>query len=361
MLHVLPENKRPMILVANFVNLEKCHNLVLRVNFAQKASMHFLMKNVEHAMRQTMNIPIILESVLHFVLFVIRIPLVKIVARADLIRWGHVCSVRLDTLDGSLPECIACSQTEISINNQTECEICEDGKRRSGNECQDCAIGSSGTGGQCVLCQLAKYQDVAGASECKTCPSGKTTRSVGHSAASDCQSCIDLGKVTSTIILGGVCTNCAPGKYVDVDVCTNCEPGRYRLASQTECEKCIAGKFSDGSSPCADCPVGFYNTAEGLSQCEQCITQGAHSNSCEECTAGYRKEGSSCIACEAGKFSVTGQVECQECALGLFQDQTSSPSCKQCLPGTFADDLSSFVCTLGRFQPEYGQGACHVP
>lgn len=264
--------------------------------------------------------------------------------------------------DGTLPQCIACSQTEISINNETECEICQDGKRRSGNECQDCAIGSFGTDGLCMLCQLAKYQDVSGATECKACPSGKTTRSVGHSEPSDCQTCLDLGEISSTIILDGYCTNCAPGKYVDVDQCTNCEPGRYRLASQTECEKCIIGKFSDGLSPCADCPAGFYNTAEGLSQCEQCITQGAHSNACEECAAGYRKEGASCIACEAGKFSVTGQVECQSCATGLFQDQTSSSSCKQCLPGSFADDLSSISCkkcTLGRFQPKYGQGACH--
>lgn len=264
--------------------------------------------------------------------------------------------------DGSMPNCLPCSSTDISTNNGTECETCEDGKRRSGNDCQDCTTGSFGTGGRCTLCPIAKYADVTGTDQCKDCPQGKTTRSVGHSLITECRTCADLEEFSSTIILDGYCTNCAPGKYIEGGQCVNCAPGKYRLASQTVCDECAIGRFGDGSTPCQECPVGFYNTGRGLTECEQCITQGAHASACEECAAGYRKEGAACIACHPGTFSVTGQVQCQDCAVGLFQDQSAAPSCRQCSPGMFADDVSSETCkncVIGRFQPEYGQGACH--
>jgi hypothetical protein len=65
-------------------------------------------------------------------------------------------------------------------------ELCPEGSNAP-NECGDCPPGSYSTSGiQCLPCQVGTFQDAAGQTACKLCPSGSITIHQGSISESDC-------------------------------------------------------------------------------------------------------------------------------------------------------------------------------
>lgn len=267
--------------------------------------------------------------------------------------------------------CSLCPEFTVPNEQQSDCISCLPGYQADDDQCVACSAGQYSTNNRCLACPLGQYQSNQGALSCIECPNGTTTASEKSAYDYNCQTCFELGEITSTVILNHVCSTCLAG-YVPsstLDSCEVCPQGRHRFDLESECHECPIGKFSNNHEPCQDCPTGFYNTQVGQAHCQECLVNinNGETNICNECAAGYKKieeEGiTRCEACLPGTFSLVGQTECQLCSAGQYQDQSSSSSCQLCPTGQFQDLLGQTSCTLcpkGHFQPLLGQGACHA-
>ena len=262
--------------------------------------------------------------------------------------------------------CQECPETSIPNTEQTGCETCLDGTYKSSlTACTDCPLGYVGTDATCAPCPKGQYQDQAGELQCKTCDilQLETTSGTGSTDETDCKSCEALGSYSATVILQGTCSICQAGKVVSSTKasCENCPLGRHRASADITCLPCPIGTYSDDISPCKECAAGRYTSEPGQSSCQNCAI--TNNEGCGECSAGFVKTiGNSCEACTAGQFSVAAQENCQVCAVGLYQDQTTSAFCKGCPAGLYNDEQGAVeckACALGRFQPVSRQGACH--
>ena len=248
---------------------------------------------------------------------------------------------------------------QIPNNDQSACVFCPDGQTRSTvDTCEDCSTGKFSFQGECLECERGHFQSQTGQTSCDMCPTLETTSSTGQTSCDPCPP-------TATVVLSGICANCAPGKEVNADktACLDCPAGQYRFSNEDECSDCEPGLFradtSDG--PCELCPAGFFNTEPGAEECSDCSLNPTDEN-CGSCAAGKFASGNSCLNCPAGFVSVFAQDTCQECSMGTYQDQIASSICKACELGKYQPSTqatSCISCELGKFQPNEGQGACH--
>lgn len=255
--------------------------------------------------------------------------------------------------------CSACAQNEIEINNI--CDQCETGLTpdKSTNTCQNCTAGKFGRDGLCIKCGRGTYQDEEGSVGCKSCPSGQTISGPYALGASEnlCKPC----EKSSDIVVDGICTSCATGRYETPTGCENCPAGYYKSATDVQCIECVTGKTSIAGSPCQFCPPGKFSDEPGLPECKECGA-GITADGCEECPAGKAGNGKNCVQCEPGFWSIgVGQEECSKCAIGTYQDQSGQEACFACEPGKFSDTLGHIECKKcqeGTFQPNSRAGIC---
>lgn len=226
------------------------------------------------------------------------------------------------------PECIPCPGDKLTIFPGAQ-EV---------SDCLDpCLSGTfmNASSGSCMDCPIGTYMDIDkhSSTRCKTCEMGKTTRSVGSKAVSDCYHCLPGKFYNSTAMM---CTSCPMGKYqdeVNKDSCKDCANGTTTLemSSKTllDCVKvCGLGKFLNDSN-CFDCPKNTYQDAKEhrTTECKKCgpnkITNATGQSDVSSCF----------VSCEEGWFLEKSVSQCKKCPVGQYQDQSGQDHCKQCPDG----------------------------
>ncbi|XP_070544275.1 uncharacterized protein [Ptychodera flava] len=167
---------------------------------------------------------------------------------------------------------------------QTECLSCPDGTTTQGKgvisntKCLEmCAAGQYNVNNVCTSCPVGMYQDQEGKFNCKACPNGKSTESVGAVSLSDCKEvCLEAGKYLG---LSGLCELCPRGTY-GIEGESGCRQCPYRTTtsrqgsvSETDCKEdpCEDFCFNDGEcstgesgAPQCDCKADTFGD-----QCER--------------------------------------------------------------------------------------------
>ena len=209
-------------------------------------------------------------------------------------------------------------------------------------------------------CAQGTYAEFGtGQSECVPCPDGKFCQGSPYGP-----------------------TNCELGKYCPAGNSVDCPPGTYsnfafiEISKEDHCTVCPPGFYCDGSDPITPtpCPAGYF------------CPGGNDSGTDNECQPGYYcSEGSSeQIPCNPGEFNSEPRSEnitsCQACVPGSYCDVTDRSRVTDfCEAGWYCESNSylsksqlcdagtacgtgsnnnSNVCSLGEYQPEFGQDSC---
>jgi hypothetical protein len=159
--------------------------------------------------------------------------------------------------------------------------------------CQSCSAGQipqdvDGSQ-QCSFCESGKFSDVAGLTECKSCPAG--TKSYDDES------------------LRTACEDCPEGSYTELTSsakCSSCSTGKYSNAvGVTSCQQCVAGKLANesGMTECALCDSGY-----------ECSVAAEFMKPCEKGTIQPQAGQSACSRCDLGRYQdATAQSECNSC------------------------------------------------
>lgn len=173
-------------------------------------------------------------------------------------------------------------------------------------------------------------------------------------------------------IPNGAPTQHRQGRSNQFNVIEACLPGQKAESYFSICQNCGAGYFSDGtSSDCIPCPFNTYNSENTASSCLNCnssyYTQQIGSNSVDQCILsdcpdGYVKISPSfnCEPCSEGRFAI-GDLLCELCPQGTFNDQIGQNNCIKCPPGYFQNltgQTTCQVCPQGTYSDEYGSSVC---
>jgi hypothetical protein len=193
-------------------------------------------------------------------------------------------------------------------------------------QCRPCAAGTHGI----------MY---GGLASCRNCPPGSSTSTTGSANINDC-TCLP----GFTGPDGGMCVQCAPGKYKESPgtvTCNSCPENQDTLSSASEsgaaclckpgftgaggnggsCQACASGTYKDtvGSAPCMSCP-SVSNSLSGSVNAEDCL-----------CNAGYTGL-QTCVACETGKYKETiGSQDCLPCPALSNTVNSGSASLEECV------------------------------
>jgi hypothetical protein len=149
-------------------------------------------------------------------------------------------------------------------------------------------------------------------------------------------------------------------------------PGLVRVFKIGECQSCLKGTFKDQTSQtCKSCLVGRYSDETGLIECKQCPletyrneTSGTSVSDCTECPFGQYGDilGADDIAdCKVCDGSSPDSPGCLTCPTGTFLE---SEECKPCSTGRYSDELDLTSneqckkCPLGTYQDQ--NGTTHV-
>lgn len=290
-------------------------------------------------------------------------------------------------------ECTACAPgSVVSVEDASTCAECGQGKFSGyGNSsCSVCAQGSFSDKGSevclpcergkimpdfmqvkaiCIGCPRGKYSDI-GQSECLNCGAGKFSAFFG---ASFCEACVPG---TFADVRGQTaCKSCASGKFLSQygaksqRECLNCNPGTKSRDGASECESCVAGKYSwlqsgeclpcgrgmysqSGEESCWLCDPGKFQSQDGASHCQACdsgkFAKSRGQETCDNCAYGMFSNttgASSCNICKRGTFSRQGSDACSECSTGTFARFEGMSSCQNCSAGHFAETTKSTFCT----------------
>ena len=201
-------------------------------------------------------------------------------------------------------------------------------------------------GGLCIYCTAGKYNDNTGQQQCTNCLAGTYNNEIGSISIDYCTPCA-AGKSSPTgSDFVGDCFNCVAGKYNNVEggLCKNCATGKYSsTVAATTCKNCEAGKYNDetGLSSCKDCVEGRYNNLEGFPSCRSCVAGkssteiGATSSStCKDCPKGkYSHTAGPCINCLPGRYSgaVGTADDCSLCSAGKYSSTVAAESSNTCI------------------------------
>lgn len=118
--------------------------------------------------------------------------------------------------------------------------------------------------------------------------------------------------------MNGVCRECLPDHVQDPD------------SSETCSEKsCLLQKRPLGENDCYDCPAGFAYDSSLVRLIEDKTTW----------------NNDRCFLCPVGEY-VTPNLNCEDCPMGTFKNETS--------------DLECTLCNPGKYQPELGKSQCEI-
>ncbi|KAF8374256.1 clec-78, partial [Pristionchus pacificus] len=203
--------------------------------------------------------------------------------------------------------------------------------------CVPCAPGTffDAASQSCTSCAVGQYQQVAGRTQCKTCPPGFTTVTRGAVDESECKvSCpvghfLDLSDSSTT----QQCKPCGFAFYQPVSgsfECLSCPSGQTTLtttaASVDECrDECQDGFELSSAGGCSACPHGWYRGRGAQARCVQCPS--GTTTSSDKAT---RREDCDTPRCSIGQFLVPASKQCQLCPRGAYQDEEEKTSCKLC-------------------------------
>lgn len=301
----------------------------------------------------------------------------------------------------TLSGCVECSAGKYAANN--ECIDCaENSWSSSGAQIQDCLcnVGYTGAyGHHCTQCELGKYKDTTGSSECVDCSAGY----ISSSSYTMCEPC-PAGTYESL----GVCLNCRENSYSEsgstllgclcnpgfefvleenVYICKQCTTGKKKslqgngicvsclsgsttpsrdghtsLDPYTSCTPCVAGKY-EWNHVCENCPANS-NSVEG-STYNDCVCNagyagyyfifsGNRGGLCTECVAGTFSavpDSTACTLCDPGQTSVSPFTSCTNCVSGKYTNDLRE--CQSCPVNTYSDDGSTQIddclCNAGYF------------
>jgi len=204
--------------------------------------------------------------------------------------------------------CIPCEIGTYRNNNGNKfgpCELCppqfitatEASTLPDDCRVSNCTAGSYLNAGPniCVDCSMGTYQDEWWQTECKDCPSQKTTEGTGSDSETDCL--------------------------------LNCDPGFEDAADMLD--------------ECVECSIGYYKSSSGSTLCDKCpegfITANIGATSSGQCSIGD---------CQPGTFRDTADDRCYDCGRGFYQDRKWQTECIQCPIGS-----------NGQYMTTAGQGA----
>ena len=203
---------------------------------------------------------------------------------------GHVEVVNLETLLGETRYFLCTAHPSSKFKTVCNPSTCQ-------SACANYPGFTLNNGCKCQKC----YSDV--------CKRGATTPRYDHAPAT-CISC-KPGLISD----GNVCVECPAGTYEENNECKTCAAGTYQeLSGQTSCKECEAGTYQDlsGQTSCTGCAAGTYQIAVGQISCTTCATCGngqqvkhacttTTNTVCEDCSAGtYSDDDNSCKACVDG-------------------------------------------------------------
>ena len=273
-------------------------------------------------------------------------------------------------------DCIDCTAgTYQDQTGTTNCKSCPQGRYENdakSSQCKACSAGLHGASNvtnridesqSCTACVAGKYNPETGgetSGSCKDCPEGKYEDEAGSI----------------------LCKPCSSGKFADDvghSVCKDCPKGKYVSGTQaTECAECTHGKYQNdtGATGCKSCPVGTKLIGEG-DTIHNRVSNAISETNCTACPFGqYGKDAATtatnsddwyhrlCLDCPAGKYqNETGKaylVSCKDCGLGKFSG-TGQQNCDECDAGKFADVQGLSVCKEcphGKWQNQQSQSAC---
>ena len=232
------------------------------------------------------------------------------------------------------------------------CASCGEGKTsvEISTYCFECPVGHMGNINRgCTECKGRSFQSDPGQTSCNSdCGSGLQIQKNSDGLHTACQVCekgtyysveqdIPLnylfchhcprGKTTESVFskTNAECIDCSAGKVEESNLCVDeCSAGKYN--KDNACVDCEAGKFSiAGQIQCSNCEAGKYSIA-GQIQCSNC-EGGKYS------IAGQTQ----CSNCEGGKYSIAGQIQCDECPstyeaiilTNAFINDNNPPNCLQ--------------------------------
>ena len=223
------------------------------------------------------------------------------------------------------------SQFELRVSGKTVCPPGATGQ--DGDTCVECELGKykdlSGSS-ECTLCTKDTYASSTGMSICTSCPlNSESVVIVGSSTSEDCMcnsgyggdECVlcPLGKshYTSTDyseLYGNECTNCTVDTYGSFDntngnnynTCFHCprDTSTVNLTGQTRCfcDKGYEANYDNDWFKCTTCQKGFYKIEEISEKCIPCPVD----------TYASSEGAETCVACETGKYTAnsTGFSNC---------------------------------------------------
>ena len=205
------------------------------------------------------------------------------------------------------------------------CKHCPAGKFYTGSGlyylggCKDCPAGFySGDGsGICTECPNGYGSHGSRGLSCSSCPTGRFS-STPEQKTNACVYCPAGWHSPSTG--AGECTGCLSDNYQDEagqTTCKECPTGWILTSNVDGCTSCAAGQYikqtsSSSRDSCKDCPSGYYSevAVDLQTDCKQCIgdQQVMTTSSCGDCSAGkwYQDSPKDCIDCPAGRSSPEG-------------------------------------------------------
>lgn len=330
---------------------------------------------------------------------------------------ASACNLCSSTIPGSFSNdtgqssCVLCPRGKISTPGQTGCSDCSLGQWSStpgSSTCQKCLPGFStndtgatspddclpclqgyytnSSGMACLPCDINTFSSTPGATTCLACANYTYALNQGSINCTVCGSgyrilgprlCIPCEAGTmNTQSDSSFCYQCIQGKFnsqLGSTQCSACGGGYYAANLQsTSCSRCPPNSFSSaGASTCGLCLVGYFGnpTTQSCDVCQENTYSLGHATSCTPCAALFFSSpgASTCHKCLQGQINVaphsnlTGQVQCQNCSDGYYNDIYGATVCKVCQSGTRANGKGAsacFNCGAGTFSATSGATAC---
>jgi len=225
-------------------------------------------------------------------------------------------------------------------------------------QCVPCSAGTFSVGMMafsqaCLPCPNRTFQDQAGASSCKPCPTGSPL----NEGMPTCEPC--PGR---TVLQAGACRPCQEGTfnppYIQQPACLRCPINMWSLPDADDCLLCppnSAGPGGTGLSGCV-CGGGLALVDGACVACPPGTFSPPDENACLTCGNGTynRQQGASaCLSCGARAASGPGATTCTTCTLGTIPSRATG-ACTPCPAGFYCGLGLVFACPLGSYSLQTG-------
>ena len=226
--------------------------------------------------------------------------------------------------------CLACAQGKFSYAGSIDCLVCANGTNSSSDRTNEtgclriCHPGEYGVQqhvgklglAPCSQCGFDMYSDDYGATQCRSCPEGSGSTSVGLISQGQCRWHCSPGFISSDGLGGTLGTDC-------------------------------------NSTCSSNCTQRCLSSSQSGSEYSLCIDRcSAHvGGACQACAPGTHQSSSRstmCLGCPAGKYSLSGSSVCTDCARGSYSNQSNASSCILCDYGTYQESVGQTACEVCR-------------